>query len=261
MVFPESGQAVCWVGTWQARWDLSPLGYLKTASHGHLDALHLSLWLGGTALVVDPGTGAYYGDVRLRAWLASWAAHNGPHVPDQDVPRRVGPFLWGESHAKPEWRVVDATALAGSLALPQGTAHREVRRLSGDGGDGWQVDDRFEFPPGQGGQGFRVCWQFGPGTRLDADPQNPRWFHGRRRGTAFLVRLGDAWSGVQMVSETAAASRLPISGDLVGLCAPAFRWIEAGPVLILTATAQATSSEPCRTTFLVEPSGLSGAPR
>src|SRR5690606_1355894 len=32
LVFPESGQAVCWSGEWQARWDLSPLGFLSTAA-------------------------------------------------------------------------------------------------------------------------------------------------------------------------------------------------------------------------------------
>src|SRR4051812_24871741 len=32
---------------WFLRWDVSPLGYLNTAAHGHLDALHLSLWYKG----------------------------------------------------------------------------------------------------------------------------------------------------------------------------------------------------------------------
>ena len=59
LLFPASGQAVCWTGDWQLRWDLSPLGFLDPAAHGHLDALHVSLWLRGIALVIDPGTGAY----------------------------------------------------------------------------------------------------------------------------------------------------------------------------------------------------------
>lgn len=44
LYFPETGVAVCWQKIWMARWDLSPLGYLETAAHGHLDALHFSLW-------------------------------------------------------------------------------------------------------------------------------------------------------------------------------------------------------------------------
>src|SRR5215510_9478827 len=111
--FPDSGQCVARVGFWSLRWDLSPLGYLQTAAHGHLDALHLSIWVKGVAVVIDPGTGAYHADVRLRTWLASGAAHNGPcPCPDwQESPRRAGPFLWSGHHAPP------ALELHGSVAV------------------------------------------------------------------------------------------------------------------------------------------------
>src|SRR5690242_6765003 len=90
--YPDTGMALCESGFWFLRWDLSSLGYLKTAAHGHLDALHLSIWFKGVAIVIDPGTGAYYADRQLRNWLASGEAHNTP-LPDDGLGlRRLGPF-------------------------------------------------------------------------------------------------------------------------------------------------------------------------
>ena len=34
LYFPDTGIATCWQGIWMGRWDLSPLGYLRTAAHG-----------------------------------------------------------------------------------------------------------------------------------------------------------------------------------------------------------------------------------
>src|SRR5206468_1076106 len=139
-VYPDSGLAICESGFWWLRWDLSPLGYLATAAHGHLDALHLSIWVKGVALVIDPGTGAYDADKRLRNWLASRAAHNAPCPATIDYPRRLGPFLWAEPHAVPELEVSGNVAV-GSLRLPQGVIFRSMRRLRPQ--DGWEVTDRF----------------------------------------------------------------------------------------------------------------------
>ena len=251
MVFPDSGQAVCWTGDWILRWDLSPLGYLSTAAHGHLDALHLSLWLREVAIVIDPGTGAYYGDARLRAWLASWSAHNGPMVPGVDFPKRLGPFLWGPPHQTPTWRTQGDDTMAGELVLPHGTAQRQVRRVTGEEQDGWQVDDLFVPGEGAEGKGFQVRWHFAPGTRLSADPNSPRFFRGERRGVRFSVGFDAAWSRVQHFPETSGSVRIPIQGDLAGLCSPAFRRIEAGPFVVLTA--RGVNPARYRTTFLVEP--------
>lgn len=248
LVFGESGQAVCWTGAWQARWDLSPLGYLSTAAHGHLDALHLSLWLGGVALVVDPGTGAYYGDTRLRAWLASWAAHNGPFVPGQDFPRRLGPFLWGEPHGRPAWRQVDEETLEGELALPCGVVRRSIRRVQDGERDGWQVDDAFVSGRTGMGDEFEVHWQFAPGTRLEMAPGNPHFYTGERRGARFTVGFDAAWNRVQLVPETQGSVGFPVAGDLIGLCSPAFRRVEAGSVVVLRA--RGTNPIGYRTTFL-----------
>lgn len=112
-VFPESGQAIKRTGPWMARFDASPLGYGKMAAHGHLDALHVSLWHGGKAIFVDPGTGAYYSDPALRAQLAGWEAHNGP-LPEggRHAPKRMGPFLWTQHHVPPRLRIEEGDAVA-----------------------------------------------------------------------------------------------------------------------------------------------------
>ena len=88
-VYLQTGIAVRKSDGWKLRLDASPLGYLATAAHGHLDALHLSIWSGGRALIIDPGTGGYYGTPRLREHLTSWDAHNGPHFPNQPTPKRA----------------------------------------------------------------------------------------------------------------------------------------------------------------------------
>jgi hypothetical protein len=244
LVFPESGQAVSWGDAWQARWDLSPLGYLSTGAHGHLDALHLSLWLRGVAVVIDPGTGAYYGDTRLRAWLASWPAHNGPHLPGAKSPVRLGPFLWGTHHPAPSWRELDDRTLAAELRLPDGVARRHLRRLADETRDGWQVDDLFL----ENGGGFSVCWQFAPGTRLRQEPGNPHFYRGERAGARFTVGFDAAWSEVRLFPETTGSLGFPVRGDLAGLCSPAFRRIESGPLVVLAARGENPAMY--RTTFL-----------
>ncbi|MBL9184694.1 MAG: heparinase II/III-family protein [Verrucomicrobiaceae bacterium] len=104
----ESGHAIWRDVAWTARVDASPLGFGTLAAHGHLDAMHVSLWCEGEALVIDPGTGGYYGDAALRAKLAAWEAHNGPvPVCGRSVPMRAGPFLWREHHDVPKMEIVN----------------------------------------------------------------------------------------------------------------------------------------------------------
>ncbi len=106
LVHAESGQAVWRDARWTVRADASPLGLGSMAAHGHLDALHVSLWFEQHALVIDPGTGAYYGNTALRSRLASWEVHNGPvPVSGRQTPQRLGPFLWMKHHAAPKLKV------------------------------------------------------------------------------------------------------------------------------------------------------------
>ena len=212
--FPQSGIARYTSGDWDLRWDLSPLGYLSTAAHGHLDALHLSIWWKGMAVVIDPGTGAYYGDPKLRASLASWDAHNGPHLPGQDLPKRLGPFLWSDHHATPTWH-----SGRGDLRIPQGTFSRRVTSVD----RGWEVQDTFEPH-----QGFIVRWQFGPGA--DIHPVDNQTWRLKRQDAQFDIQVsgGAGEAGVAVVS-------------------PGFRQTAKAPFLELK-----TGSEACvlRTKFL-----------
>jgi hypothetical protein len=119
IVCPNSQIVIERWNSWVLRFDVSPLGYLKTAAHGHLDALHISVWYRGVAIVVDPGTGVYYPDPALRAYLASWPAHNGPHPAGVEFPKRLGPFLWSNHHAVPKLRHATGE-VTGELELPAG---------------------------------------------------------------------------------------------------------------------------------------------
>lgn len=104
----QSGHAVWRDARWTVRADASPLGLGSMAAHGHLDALHVSLWFEQHALIIDPGTGAYYSNPELRARLASWLAHNGPvPVTGHSAPRRMGAFLWANHHDRPDLEVCD----------------------------------------------------------------------------------------------------------------------------------------------------------
>ncbi len=102
-IAPQSGMAVIERDGWKLRVDASPLGFGKLAAHGHCDAMHVSIWDGENALVIDPGTGGYFGAEELRTELASWNAHNGPQpVEGFKTPRRAGTFLWACPHSTPE---------------------------------------------------------------------------------------------------------------------------------------------------------------
>jgi hypothetical protein len=200
-VFEESGMAICELGFWFLRWDLSPLGYLSTAAHGHLDALHLSMWFKGVALVIDPGTGAYYADSPLRTWLASRAAHNGPCPAGEEFPKRLGPFLWAEPHDRP--RIVrgrteagEAAGLFGELRLPSGLVVRNFTRVAAAAGDGWEVSDQFEPGPG-GPREFSVRWQFAPGTFVKMLAER-RWAV-KRGDVSIVIEAGPEWAAVRLV--------------------------------------------------------------
>jgi hypothetical protein len=112
----ESGMAVCELEEWVLRLDAASTGYGSLAAHGHCDALHLSIWDGTEALVIDPGTGGYYGMPDRRAELASWDAHNGPQPEGGfQTPRRAGTFLLTDHYAQPELQRIAPRCLRAAL--------------------------------------------------------------------------------------------------------------------------------------------------
>lgn len=74
--------------------DVGPLGYLSTAAHGHADALAVTLSDGYDELIVDPGTGSYYGNPAWRSAFRGTRAHATVCVDDTDQSEMGGPFYW-----------------------------------------------------------------------------------------------------------------------------------------------------------------------
>jgi len=237
-VFEASGIAVDDWNLWTLRLDVSPLGYLSTAAHGHLDALHLSVWYRGVAMIVDPGTGAYYADKQLRAYLSSWDAHNGPHPVGLNFPTRLGPFLWSKPHSAPigHYRPGEVT---GDLVLPVGRVRRRLLRVEED--RCWQVEDSYEPNPSWSGD-FIVRWQFAPGSwvkRLDE-----RRFALHRGEVSIMIEVGANWTEVNLVEALA-----DTANHFDGIVSPAFRKTVFAPYLKLTGKAGKKSCV-FRTTFL-----------
>jgi len=247
-LYRHSGIAICESGFWFLRWDLSPLGYLSTAAHGHLDALHLSIWFKGVALVIDPGTGAYYADKRLRNWLASRTAHNAPCPSGPEWPQRLGPFLWAEQHPTPTIKEEPCGAV-GVLNLPHGQLRRTI--ASSPAGLSWVATDQCLGNDGSPVP-FTVRWQFAPESYVKR--LNDRRFLIKRHDVEIEVQASEAWNEVKLV-EIDEQARVAVPGDeasLEGVVSPSFRKTVRAPYLKLTARPGEGRND-FHTTFLVAP--------
>lgn len=103
--------------------DAGPLGDNRLAAHGHADALAVTLSVGATYVVGDPGTGTYFGEEDLRTALRGTGAHATVLVDGFDQSQQTGAFLWGR-RAKARLRHVD---LERGLAI---ATHDGYHRLS-----------------------------------------------------------------------------------------------------------------------------------
>ncbi len=159
----QSGQAVWRDARWTVRADASPLGLGSMAAHGHLDALHVSLWFEQLALVIDPGTGAYYSNPMLREKLASWEAHNGAvPVTGRSTPRRMGAFLWSKHHDKPRLEI-SADICVMSFGSDGCRTKRAVHVMQ----------DQVEICDDVGSETSHVVtWQLAPGWRIEQERKN-----------------------------------------------------------------------------------------
>src|SRR6266516_3576497 len=194
-VYPQSGFGICESGFWWLRWDLSPLGYLKTAAHGHLDALHFWIWFNGVAIVIDPGTGAYYAYKDLRTWLDSRDAHNGPSPTLWSHPVRLGSFLWSKQHNAPRWNADGGGGLVADWGLANGSMCRRVIRLGTQ--DGWQVEDTLQSWTGTAD--FAVRWQFAPGVYVKQ--LSGRRLLAKRDDVSVIVEIGPEWAEVLVAEQ------------------------------------------------------------
>ncbi len=248
-IFKDSGYGSQSVNDWFLRWDLSPLGFLSTNAHGHLDALHLSIWWKGRALVVDPGTGCFHGDSEMRSWFASRPAHNGPCLSGLRSPRRLGPFLWSDDHSIPAWRSDGKHAICAEWFLPVGVIKRRIQNLEQQ--DGFVVEDDF-LPNDSSFDGeFTVRWQFAPATEVKLTA--PRRFQVKQGEDIFLVEASDDWETAVVDDADPHSS----NGDGVdesrheyrGFVSPRYGEIVRTSAIVLTAQA---GYKPCvfSTTFL-----------
>lgn len=211
--YSECGQAMWRDEAWSVRVDGSPLGFGPLAAHGHLDALHASIWLQNLPLVIDPGTGSYYGNAALRAKLAAWEAHNGPvPISGRETPKRAGPFLWMNHHEVPKLAVGGEKCSVGLDGVQRVVSVLEADRsvCITD-----TLNDEIEHV---------VTWQFSPDWAVEAISEH--FFTLRHVGglTVNLTVKGDGVGSTEVVLNTvsprfaqvsdAAAVRVRFTGSL-----------------------------------------------
>ena len=219
--YSDSGMAVFRSLNLQARFDASPLGYGSMAAHGHLDALHLSLWYKGKAVVIDPGTGCYFDDRQIRDYYRSKEAHNGPFIrSDAFYPRMNGAFLWSKHHLVPKL-VVEGPVACASLSI---TPDRVLRRtLSVNDNSLTVVDDLI------GDNEFCVNWQFAPGFIIQEASS------GRMQLLKDLEVIMEIVIDGEEVEQSYSNPKTNQRKSGLGCCSPYFRYYEQGPVLQLKA--------------------------
>jgi hypothetical protein len=84
-LFPHAGTAILRDGDLYAALDAGPVGLQGHGAHAHNDTLAVEIQAGGRDLIVDPGTGGYTRDLRLRQRFRSTAAHNTVRVDGQEI--------------------------------------------------------------------------------------------------------------------------------------------------------------------------------
>jgi heparinase II/III-like protein len=203
MEYPVTGLAVMEVNGWKARVDGSPLGFGSLAAHGHLDAMHVSLWDGEHALVVDPGTGAYFGDPELRRKLASWELHNGPlPLGGRARPHRMGPFIWADHHSTPRLTLDNESCSVRFVCV--GSPIKRTVQWSAEA-DAWRVTDEIS-----GDEVHVVRWRLAP-EWCPVPPLAPGITLAHTKGAAVtLTVMSDGLIGCEMGEDVVS----PHFGDL-----------------------------------------------
>jgi uncharacterized heparinase superfamily protein len=186
VLLPDSGLALLRHGATRTTVDLGALGYLSIAAHGHADALHVTVVDRGEELVVDPGTGSYFGNPEWRAAFRGSGFHATVCVDGRDQSEPGGPFLWS-SHARTrvtlidlERGVVDAEH-DGYERLDDPVRHRRTVIALGDGLVA--VYDRLEA---RSRHSYTQSWPLHPSLEV----QNVQSSQGS--GSAEVARAGEA---------------------------------------------------------------------
>ncbi|MGA3086702.1 MAG: alginate lyase family protein, partial [Thermodesulfobacteriota bacterium] len=97
-IFPEGGQLILRKGREGNEavlsFDAGSFGFLSIAAHAHADALSFTLSVGGTPILIDPGTYLYHDGGKWRYYFRGTRAHNTIEVDGQDQAVSGGPFMW-----------------------------------------------------------------------------------------------------------------------------------------------------------------------
>ena len=263
--YRQSGYEVWRLNEMTMRLDLSPLGYLKPAAHGHLDVQHLSIWRRGIALVVDAGTGCYFANKEMRTWFASREAHNGAAPSPEWLPRRLGVFLWSKQHdvadfcdhrpktpseCKVECDWVSSFNDLKNRMFREGCLFRNVTTIQHEEilvSDSARAGSEFDKDIH-----FTVRWQFASGAKLEC--LGERRYRVRRLGVAMEIEVSEDWAEVFPVIERhcsafASAATSEVEHEFAGIVSPSFRKTEWAPFIKLVAR---PGEKPCvfTTTFL-----------
>jgi hypothetical protein len=234
-VFQTSGYAVFAHNDWFLRFDFSPLGYLSMAPHGHLDALHLSVWHRGVPVIIDPGTGAYYADQVVRSYLAGWAAHNGPQLKSSSnrFPERFGTFLWSRHHSAPRLSVVQRGMISAELELPSGRFSRSISFLRET--SSFRVSDHLSR---RSGSTLITKWKFAPDLKLQQ--AGPDEYTASDGIASVRLQLAGGWNATECYNPPAelggktAFTRKDLGNvPLDAIVSPAFRKVAVASYLVL----------------------------
>ena len=93
--FIESGHYVArpWPGAF-LRFECGHWGDGRIWAHAHADRLSFSLFLNGSPIFVDPGTGYYLADCKMRNYFRSSRAHNTVSIDGASQGNALAAFLW-----------------------------------------------------------------------------------------------------------------------------------------------------------------------
>lgn len=118
-------------GRIQVEFDRGPQGYRPVSSHGHCDALSVTLWRNGARLI-DPGTYRYNGEKTWRDAFRSSAFHNTVTVDGAPQARPATPFRWltlADAKAEGHFFSDDFDWAAGVLERGRGRPWRHEREV------------------------------------------------------------------------------------------------------------------------------------
>jgi hypothetical protein len=212
-LLPDSGYFVSRARGELAIFDAGAHGFLN-GGHAHADALAIITTVGGTPLLIDPGTGTYTMDPGLRDRLRSGRLHNTVLVDGREHAIVGGPFHWTST--------TDAGFLAAHVdercdvaqGVHDGYADvRHVRTLLAIHGIGWLVVDQLL---GSGAHRAESFWHV-----------HPSWTT-RPCGSTILLRHAEAGQS----SITSTAEIVEVMDDSPdAICAPEYGRVEPAPLI------------------------------